>query len=188
MTADTKPGPRVLCLWTIGAAFLLSLWPACAQDHGDLVEQLKVAYIYNFTRFVDWPALPDGSPFVIGVIGDSGMAQSLRALEDRRADDRPIQVVRYPDVAALGRPQVLFVGRAAEPHLAEILRRTAGQPTLLVGDAPDYAARGVAIEFFLKADVFREKQKLRFRIARSALQGRGLAVSAQLMDVAEIVP
>ena len=58
---------------------LLPVPRAMAGD--DLLAQLKVAYIFNFTRFVEWPSLPDDSPFVIGVIGDPQMASQLRVLE-----------------------------------------------------------------------------------------------------------
>jgi hypothetical protein len=59
---------------------------------------------------------------------------------------------------------------------------------VLVEDTPGYAGRGIAIEFFLKPDVFGDKQRLRFRIDPKALHGRGLKVSAQLLDVAEVLP
>lgn len=160
-----------------------------AAEHDDLTEELKVAYIYNFTRFIDWPEIPPGQPFVIGVIGDSRIEQPLRILEaeKRQAQGRPIEIRSFASVDAIGVCELLFVGRAVDEHLDAIVQRMAGSPTLLVGDTPGYAGRGVAIEFFLKPDVFRKKERLRFRIDPGALEGRGLKVSAQLMDVAEVV-
>ena len=179
-------GPRLLALLLSGV--LLCAASATAGD--DLVGRLKVAYLYNFTRFVDWPALPADQPFVIGVIGDSEMARQLRLLEEeqRQVGGRPIEIQLYPSAAALGSSQMLFIGREAEPDLTAIVQRTKGRPTLLVGDTAGYAGRGVAIELFLKPDLFRGKQRLRFRIDPKALRGRGLKVSAQLMDVAEVLP
>jgi hypothetical protein len=49
------------------------------------------------------------------------------------------------------------------------------------------AGRGVAIELFRKPDVFRKTERLRFRIDPEAIKGRGLTVSAQLYDVAEVL-
>jgi hypothetical protein len=57
----------------------------------------------------------------------------------------------------------------------------------LIGDTPGYAGRGVAIELFRKPDIFMKTEKLRFRINPKALKDRGLVVSAQIFDVAEIV-
>ncbi len=178
----------------VRAALLLVLYWALmplaqGDEQGDLLLQLKVAYLYNFTRFVEWPALPQGQPFVIGVIGDPELEDRLRALEreGKQAAGRPIQVRGYASVDAIGDPQILFVGRNAEAQLQSVVQRTAGRPTLLVADTPGSARRGVAIELFRKPDVFRKKEYLRIRITPAGLEGRGLVVSAQLYDVAEVV-
>jgi hypothetical protein len=181
----------VLQWWAWPLALLLccllpALAPAAESD--DLLGQLKVAYLYNFTRFIDWPAAPQGRPFVIGVIGDPDTAERLRLLDGREAEGRTIEIRRYAGVEDVEPSEMLFVGAAAEPELAAIVQRTAGAPTVLVGDTPGYAGRGIAIEFFLKPDLFGDKQRLRFRIDPKALHGRGLKVSAQLLDVAEVLP
>ncbi|SDW52894.1 YfiR family protein [Thiocapsa roseopersicina] len=177
-------------------ALLIALLPcwlsvAAAQDQRDdnLLTELKVAYIYNLTRFIEWPAVPAERPFVIGVIGDPVMARHLRALEQeaKRVEDRPIEIRAYPSPEAIGPSEILFVGTEAQEQLAAILRRTAGQPTLLVGDTPGDAERGLAIEIYRKPDIFRKTERLRLRINAAALKDRGLAASARLYDVAEVV-
>lgn len=180
--------PRLLALLVGGV--LLCAAPTAGFAGDELVGKLKVAYLYNFTRFIDWPALPPDQPFVIGVIDDSEMEAHLRLLEreQRQAEGRPIEIRSYPSAAALGSSQMLFIGDGAGPELAAIVQRTKDEATVLVGDTAGYAGRGVAIEFFLQPDLFRGKQRLRFRIDPKALHGRGLKVSAQLMDVAEVVP
>jgi hypothetical protein len=40
------------------------------------------------------------------------------------------------------------VGRSIESRLGAVVQRAAGKPTLLIGDTPGYAGRGVAIERF----------------------------------------
>ncbi len=172
--------------------FLLSsaLTPAAhARERDGLLAELEVAYIYNFTRFVEWPDAPAGRPFIIGVIGDPGMAEALRVLEGdgKRVDGRRIEVRGFAGADGLEPCEVLFVGAGAEAQLDAIVRQTAGKPTLLIGDTPGYAGRGVAIELFRKPDIFGKRERLRFRIDPEAIKGRGLTVSAQLYDVAEVV-
>jgi hypothetical protein len=162
---------------------------AQSADGADLLTELKVAYIYNFTRFIHWPEVSGGRRFCIGVIGDPALEAGLRVLEqdDKRADGRPIEVRAYGEPDTIGPCEILFVGAAASDRLGAIVRRTTGKPTVLVGDTPGYVGRGVAIELFRKPDVFRRSERLRFRIDPAALKGRGLTVSAQLYDVAEVV-
>jgi hypothetical protein len=198
MRQGARPGRHTRRRFSLDAsvrtAFLLvlcwALMPLAQGDEpGDLLSLLKVAYVYNFTRFVQWPALPQGQPFVIGVIGDPELEDRLRALEreGKQAAGRPIQVRGYASADAIGASQILFVGGNAEGQLQSIVRHTAGRPTLLVADTPGSARRGVAIELFRKPDVFRKKEFLRIRINPAGLEGRGLVVSAQLYDVAEVV-
>ena len=180
-TAGIRAGLLTLCL-------LLS--PAVAAADGDeLLPGLKVAYLYNFTRFVEWPGAAADRPFVIGVIGDPAMEEHLRALEreEKRVDGRPIAIRGFEGPDDLEPTDILFVGSGATEWLDAIRRRTAGKPTLLVGDTPGFVGRGVAIELFRKPDIFGKSERLRFRIDSAALKDRGLTVSAQLYDVAEVV-
>lgn len=167
----------------------LSAAAAQAQGESDLPTELKVAYIYNFTRFIAWPPAPDGHPFVIGVIGDPVMGRALRVLEQeaKQVDDRPIEIRSYPTPEAIAPSEILFVGTGAQEQLAAILRRTAGKPTLLIGETPGDAEHGLAIEIYRKPDIFGRTERLRLRINATALKDRGLVVSAQLYDVAEVV-
>ena len=158
-----------------------------AED--DMLSRLEVAYIYKFTRFIQWPRAPAGRPFVIGVIGDPPLDEAMRVLEreDRRVGGRRIQVRSYPSPDSIEPSEILFVGAQAQGRLGAILRRTAGKPTLLIGDTAGDAGRGLAIELYRKPDIFGESERLRFRIDPKALKGRDLVVSAQLYDVAEVV-
>jgi hypothetical protein len=168
----------------------LSSVPAAqgAEDE-DPLSALKVAFIYNFTRFIRWPQAPAGRPFVIGVIGDPVMEGYLRVLEleGKRVEGRPIEIRAYATPEAIASSEILFVGAGAGDQLGPILGRTAGRPTLLVGDRPGDAERGLAIELFRKPDIFRKTERLRLRINPAALKDRGLKVSAQLYDVAEVL-
>jgi len=183
-----RAAKRLVAALLLPLGILLS--PAApGADGEELLPALKVAYVYNFTRFIRWPAGSPDRPFVVGVIGDAAMAGHLRALEreGKRVDGRPIAIRGFQGPDDLEPTDILFVGGAAAPWLDAIRRRTAGKPTLLVGDTPGFAGRGVAIELFRKPDIFGKSERLRFRIDPAALKDRGLTVSAQLYDVAEVV-
>ncbi len=184
-----RPNRRVGALLLLVLQCLFAVDPAQSAEGKDLLRELEVAYIYNFTRFVQWPKAADGRSFCIGVIGDPAMEARLRELEQdgKRVDDRRIEIRAYATPGAIAPCEILFVGAGAEHQLAAIVRRTAGEPTLLVGDTPGFAGRGVAIELFRKPDIFRKTDRLRIRIDPAALEGRDLKVSAQLYDVAEVL-
>lgn len=155
----------------------------------DALTALKAAFVYKFTRFIDWPAAPADRPFVIAVIDDPAMREALAALErgDREVAGRPIRVRGSCDLDDVDACQILFIGAAADDRLADIVRRSAGRPVLLVGDTPGFAGRGAAIELFPKPGILGKRVQLRFRIDPKALAGRGLTVSAQLYEVGEVI-
>ncbi|NEX22049.1 YfiR family protein [Thiorhodococcus mannitoliphagus] len=178
---------RALIRCLLSMLMVLSAPPAVAET---AVEPLKVAYLYNFTRFIDWPDPAPGSPFVIAVLDDAPLAEALRALEreHRRAEDRSIAIREISATDRIGDCQILFVGAAAQDRLPSLLAAVANKPILLVGDSPGLARRGIAINFFLKPDILGEGQRLRFEMNPAALAGRGLKVSSQLYDVARVLP
>lgn len=192
---------RALRGLTLGLALALALLAApgwSAEDRPEspvanpaesMAQRLKVVYLYNFTRYVHWPAAALGDAFVIAVLGDPALAEALRVLErpDQQAAGRPIRIRALDGTGDLDPAQILFVGAGAVADLPRILTRTGGKPILLVGDSPGLARRGVAINFFLKPDILGEGLRLRFQINPDALAGRGLEVMADLYDVAEIV-
>lgn len=182
------PATGAASAWTLVLLWLLLLAPAprgWSSHH--LVLDLKVAYLFNFTRFVQWPEAAIGERFVVTAVGDPALLAALGELErpDKRVQGRRIRV--ESDAGGAAESQILFVGKAALHRLPELLRATDGRPVLVVADSPGAAKRGVAINFFLSRDILGEGERLRFEINPAALRGRGLEISAQLYDVAEIV-
>ena len=189
-TFAARLAKTVVSLWLVvplALGVVLTSGPGLADD--DRVNALKVAYLLNFTRFIQWPESALGDSFVIAVIGNPELAAGLRALErsDKQVQGRPIRIRVLDDAVVIGDCQMLFIGAAAVADLPRIRARTEDRPVLLVGDSPGPAERGVAINLFLKPDILGAGERLRFQISQRALKGRGLKVSAQLYDVAEVV-
>jgi hypothetical protein len=151
--------------------------------------QLKAVYLYNITRYVDWPDDSISDAFVIAVLDDPELAAALAVLEgpEKHAEGRRIRIRAIRSPAPVGPAQILFIGADAASALGAVLGRTRGEPVLLVGDSPGLARRGVAINFFRKPDILGDGERLRFEINPSALKGRGLKVLSDLYDVGEVV-
>ena len=80
-------------------AMLLALVLAPAAHASSAADEyaLKAAFLYNFTRFVDWPpdAFPSGDgAFRICVFGTDPFGARLDALARRRVGTRPIEIVK----------------------------------------------------------------------------------------------
>ena len=67
----------------ICVAGALRAWPAWAQSNEPTEYQVKAAFLFNFTKFVEWPdaAFADGhAPIVLGILGDDPFGTELTQL------------------------------------------------------------------------------------------------------------
>jgi hypothetical protein len=147
--------------------------------------EIKAAFLYNFTKFVDWPAQTFANadaPIVIGVLGDSPCVQALeRLVKDRKVNGRTIVVRRIASAAEAKVTQMLFVGSAQEAQFAGLEPALHSLPVLTVGESPGFATLGGTIDFVPQGD------KIRFEINIDAAEHAGLKISAQLQKLAAVV-
>lgn len=146
---------------------------------------LKAAFLYNFTKFVDWPGASFSSPrdpIVIGVLGPAAFSATLeRIVRDRQVNGRAILVKRVASADVARAVHVLFVTAAEEEHFEQIRAGLATSPILIVGESDSLWALGGAITFVLEED------KVRFEIDASAAERSGLRISAHLQKLARAV-
>ena len=75
--------------------------------------QVKAAFIYNFAKFVEWPAeaLPENRPFVIGIIGHDPFGGLIyEAVSGKTVRDRKIVVNRFSKIEDAVDSHILFIG------------------------------------------------------------------------------
>jgi hypothetical protein len=158
--------------------------PLTANDgQGASQFALEAAYIYNFIQFMEWPGGKKGAPADILVSGDELVRSAMQkvAAEANRTGHMRLRIDPCVRLSCLGRPQVVFIGSDQQPHLQQWLDRTKGLPVLTVSDIPGFAERGGMIE------LVRRQDRLTFRINRKAIESSGLYVSAQLLQLGDVI-
>jgi hypothetical protein len=155
------------------------------QSSGATGYEVKIAFLFNFAKFIDWPehsfASPQ-SPFTICVLGQDPFGNILdETLQQKMIGDRPLVVRRLKDKSEGRRCQMVFVSSSESTHLTEILESLKGANVLLVGEATGFAASGGTIEFTLEGD------HIRFKINTDAGARSGLMFSSKLLALAKIV-
>jgi hypothetical protein len=146
--------------------------------------EVKAAFLYNFAKFVEWPAdafSSPGEPLILGIVGTDPFGDALKAIEGGSAAGRKILVNRFQTIEELGRCHILFISSSAKKNLPEILSLAQKWNVLTVGETRGFAEAGGVINFVLI------NKKIRFEINVDAAQQAGLKVSSQLLKVAKIV-
>jgi YfiR/HmsC-like len=159
---------------------------AVAQvDRAAAETQIKAAFLYKFSAFVEWPpkafARPD-SPFTIGVIGADELAAELEQIvKGRTVLERAVVVRRMRRGESVAGVQMLFIGQSEDARLTEILATAKGQSVLTVTESQDALSHGSMINFVSVDD------KVRFDVALPQAERGALKISARLLAVARKV-
>lgn len=184
MAFPAVPSGRIRWLPLLLLGFLVFGAPAGASAQTTSKEyQIKAAFLYNFTKFVEWPAerFPEAdSAIIIAVLGKSPFGDALEsAVKDRLVNNRPIRVRFIESASQASDAHVVFVTSGAEEWLPAALADMHG--ILTVGESAKFAAGGGIIRFVL-AD-----EKIRFEINQHSGEQAGLKLSGQLLKLATVV-
>ena len=115
-----RRGLLTILVATVAALVVVSAAPVQAQSQAAREYEIKAAFLYNFTKFVEWPpeAFPDDSaPIVMAVLGPDPFGSTLdKIVAGKQVDGRPLIVKRLASSSELGTCHVLFVSprKAAE--------------------------------------------------------------------------
>src|SRR5258708_3931400 len=120
-----------------------------AQNKTPLEYQVKAAFLFNFTRFINWPPSafksPD-TPFIIGIAGSDPFGSYLdEIVEGETVNGHPIVVERYRFIKDVTDCQILFIELADPEMIKGILSAAGHRGVLTVSDADNFTTLGGAI-------------------------------------------
>jgi hypothetical protein len=161
-----------------------ALMPAAGHTAADEY-QVKAVFLFNFSRFVEWPAsaFPKAdTPFVVGVYGNDPFGGDLdEVVKGETANGHPLTVRRVRSAAEAAACQILFIPKEENRRLDELVSALAKSNTLTVSDLPGASQRGVMIRLVT------ENGRIRLRIDVEAARAAQLTISSNLLRAAEIV-
>ena len=171
---------HALGYWLVTLASVLCTANVKAQSP-ETETNLKAAYIYNFTHYINWEAGHDDEDFVIGEIGYSGVDSALATIaRNYLVNNHRIILKHYSRPEDIGYCHMLFIPEKCEFPLHSILKRLR-KGVLTIGERKGYAREGVALNFVLIND------KLKFEANEKAINNMGLKASSQLLKLAILV-
>jgi len=144
--------------------------------------QVKAAFLYNFTKFVEWPAqhfATEDRPVVIAVLGHNPFGEELEQItRGRRVNGREITIAFIDTAAAAAAADLVFVCAGEESRFEAMSTALRQAQVLTIGESPRFADAGGMITFLREAD------KVRFAVNLDSAERAGLKISAQLLKLA----
>ena len=155
-----------------------------AQNAEPTASQVKAVFLYNFSKFVDWPPsafTSANAPFVIGVLGKDPFGNYMDELvSGEKIGDHPIVFRRFSDARSVANCHILYISTPFTDELKEALTAVSHKSTLTVGDASNFTKSGGMIRFF------NHDNKIRLQINVKSARSAQLQISSKLLSVATI--
>lgn len=167
---------------------LLLLVSGQALSESDVYEvsradEIKAAFIYNFAKFVEWPAdafNAEDEPLTLCALGGSVEQRQLALIDGRAAQGRVIaqRVVDTPEQAS--RCHILYLPSDTTSY-ASALSSFVAHSVLTISENTQFVDQGGIVSLFIDGD------HVRFRINLKVAHESRLKVSARMLQLAQEV-
>ena len=168
----------------IFAISVFALPNANAQKYSEY--EVKAAYLYNFIKFIQWPATAfetKDSEFVIGIYGYDPFKNTLKeVLANNTVQNRKLVIKYFKNPEEIKKCNMLFISDIGEEELALIIKKLNNSPILTVGDnVKNFCLLGGMINFT------RQDSKHRFVINNNQAVSANLKISSKLLFLAKTI-
>jgi hypothetical protein len=162
----------------LALAFAMPAAPAQAVNE----YEVKAAFLFNFTRFVDWPPSSGSGRFCIGVAGAEPFGGALEeAVKGRFAGGHAITVKHFKPGEESTVCEIVFISGMDARKMHAVLGRLQHGAVLTVGEGAAFCRRGGVIAFEV------EDRKVKLEINPDAAQRAHLQISSKLLSLATLV-
>jgi hypothetical protein len=166
---------RALAVFAASLLSLLSLPLFAAEVDSASDTAVKMAFVYNFGKFVEWPpaAFNDsGHRVVLCTIGD---------VNGKKVQNRELQVVHIARLNDLGGCDTLFIAQSERDRLGDVLAAVSKRPTLTISDIEGFTDKGGMIGLLVR------NERVQFDVNLTAARSAGLQISSELLKLAHAV-
>ena len=158
------------------AAFFFSAKYGVAQE-----TKFKAMYLYNFTKQIGWPPTAKTGDFVIAVLGNSPIYNTLcQMTAGKQAGNQKIVVKKYNSVEEIKSAHMVFVSnsKASTANMEALMSILENKNTLVVTEKNEYIKKGATINFTI------EGEQMRFELSKANALKHGLQISSSLEKLA----
>jgi hypothetical protein len=141
-------------------------------------EKFKALFMYNFTKYIEWPASVRQGDFVIGILGTSPMAKELEIIAGKqKVGSQNIIVKTYNSIDEIENCHILYVPSGKSASLAQIIEKLSGKSVLVVTDKEGLATQGACINYIKDGD------RIKYELNKKNIEKRGMVVNSSLVTL-----
>jgi hypothetical protein len=160
----------------------LILFVGNVQAQEKPTHEIHSAMLYNFIKYVQWPNEGESGNFVVGVIGEDDVFNTLKSWYDGKPKGSKKYVIKkLASAAEAGDCQVVYVGKSKSKDFEVIKSSITGKPILTITDGIGLGQKGSCINFKIVDG------KLKFELNQAVVTSSNLKVSGQLSSMAIVI-
>ena len=142
------------------------------------MSKAQANFIYNFTKFFDWPQSEKTGDFVIGVYGSKDLASELEKVTNGKKNvTQDIVVKHFSTFNQITKCHVIFVDNVNTSKINSIHTKT-GIHCLIIGDGNSAIENGAVIQFMI------ESNRLKYAFSKSNALKHGLKFHSKVSEMA----
>lgn len=145
----------------------------------DTNAKIKAVFIYNFTKYIEWPQAYKEGEFTIGIVGETPLySELIKMTETKKVANQTLEVKKFSSSNDVTKCHILYVSKDKSQSLTDIIKKVKNNSTLLVTEESGLADKGSGINFIIKDN----RQK--FELNKSNVEKYKLKVSSNLEALA----
>jgi len=146
------------------------------------VEELTLAYLYNFLKFTEWPETDSLSEMTICVSKGAKFGTNPDTLAGRLAQNKKVIIKQLETVKDPRICQLLFLDQSENfMIMGQLLKQIEKLPILTVSDKPDFLDMGGMIV------LIENDNRLQFEVDLDTVRKYGLNLNSQVLKIARDV-
>ncbi|WP_242447096.1 YfiR family protein [Nitrosomonas supralitoralis] len=142
--------------------------------------RMKVAFLYNFAAYTEWPDWPDHN-LNLCIYDEDPFREHLQHLQQKKVNHLEIIIRHTRNIDDLINCQMIFITQSAIGNLDDIINLLNGKSILTVSDTPGAAQKGTVLNMTVK------EGKITFEANIARAKKSGLKLSSQLLRFASEV-
>ena len=163
----------------LAAALLIS---GCAFSQDRPMHEVHSMMVYNFTKYVQWPDHAAGGEFIIGVVGNNDIYNTLNGWYGGKPRGAKTYIIKkFNSAADVTECHVLYIDKSKSEEFDNVNGKLKGKGTLIITDKSGLGEQGSAINFKLVDN------KLKFELNQKAIEASNLKVSGALSSMAILI-
>jgi hypothetical protein len=151
-----------------------------AQDRP--MHEVYSMMVYNFIKYIQWPDHTSTGEFVIGVVGNGDVYNTLNTWYGGKPRGTKTYVIKkFNSSSEVTNCDVVFLDKSKSGEFETLNAKTQGKGTLVITDKNGLGAKGSGINFKMVDN------KLKFELNQKAVEASNLKIAGALSSMAILI-